>query len=340
MNKSNKRITIDQIAKLANVSKTTVSRIINHKPDVDEITRNKVLKIMEEYDYYPNVFARAMSTNRSNNIGLLILYDMEYVFSNPFYTEVMRGISTEVHERGYYLVLTYLKNSNYENLYKQKRVDGYIVMSPGIKHYNIIKELIDSEAPFISTANIDMDIPWVDIDNYQAAYKMTEHLISLGHKRIVFVGLEGVVSSKHRFKGFSDCMKNYGIEVDNQLIRNINIKSSMLGYNFIIKVMSSNNPPTAAFLAHDVIALKSISAINALGLSIPDDISVAGFDDIAMAEFTNPPLTTIKHPAFTKGLCAARVFLNYLEEKAPIETVLMDYEFVQRESTGPKKKGY
>ena len=149
-----------------------------------------------------------------------------------------------------------------------------------------------------------------------------------------FVAFDGVVSSMHRQKGFVDCMHDHDLEIEQRLINNLSINSKLLSYDYMVRIMNSPNPPTAAFLAHDIIAIKGMSAINALGLSVPNDISIAGFDDIAMAEFTNPPLTTIKHPAFTKGLNTARVFLDYLEDKAPLKTVLMDHEFIQRESTG------
>src|SRR5512140_2631496 len=159
------KITIDEIAKLAGVSKTTVSRVLNKKPDVDPATRERILALISEYDFQPNAFAKAISLQNSRYIGLLVPHKAAYIFSNSFYTEVMRGVSTEVDSCGYYLLICYAHEVNYLDIYKQKRVEGFVLLSPGSYHKGIIESLKTEQVPFVSTAKVtNEEMVYVDID--------------------------------------------------------------------------------------------------------------------------------------------------------------------------------
>jgi LacI family transcriptional regulator len=331
------RITISEIARIANVSKTTVSRVLNNKPDVDPATREKILALIDEYDFQPNAFAKAISLQKSHHIGLLVPHEVEYVFSNPFYTEVMRGVSTEVDRQGYYMVTCYAHQHNYLDIYKQKRVDGFVLLSPGSFHQNILEALAGHDVPFVSTALISAEekTPHVDVDNKEGAVQVMEHLISLGHRRIAYISKPSLKSSQDRLAGYLEVMERYNLPHDEDCCPMAKSSSVECGYENTQRLLALPKPPTAIFLANDVMAIGAIQAIQESGLSVPGDVSVVGFDDIPLGRYITPPLTTVRQPAFEKGLQAARILIDHLENKAPLRSLILGVELVVRKSTAP-----
>lgn len=328
-------MTIEEIAKLAGVSKTTVSRVINNKPDVNPDTRKRILGLIEQYDFQPNAFAKAISLQKSHNIGLIIPHEAEYIFSNQFYVEVMRGVSTEVNKRGYYLLICYPHDHNYVDIYKQKRVDGFILMSPGSFHKNIIESLNEANAPFVATAKIpgEKRMVYVDVDNYYGATLVIEHLISLGHRKIGFIGKPTLASSQDRMSGYKDTLEKHGITYDESLVRISENSSIKGGFDAMSQLLKNQNRPTSVFCTNDLMALGAINSVKQNGLSVPEDISIAGFDDIPLAEYINPPLTTVRQPAYEKGIRATKMLIQYLEKKTKPKSVNLDVELVIRKST-------
>jgi len=329
------KMTIDEIAGLAGVSKTTVSRVLNNKPDVNPETRELIKKLIEKYDFHPNAFAKAITLKKSHNIGLIIPYDAEYIFSNPFYVEVMRGVSTEVNRKGYYLLICYPHENNYINIYKQKRVDGFVVLSPGTFHTNIIKDLNDLQAPFVATAKIngEKNMVSVDVDNYYGATLAMEHLISLGHRKIGFIGKPSLASSQERLRGYREAIHKSGLFFDESMAIVSTTSSIKSGHEAMKRLISSHPNLTAVFAANDLMAIGAYKAVEESGRKIPDDISVVGFDDIPIIEYIKPSLTTIRQPAFEKGIKATKILIQYLEKKQKPKSVTMDVELVVREST-------
>jgi DNA-binding LacI/PurR family transcriptional regulator len=330
-------VTIGEIARIAGVSKTTVSRVLNNKPDVDPATREKILGLIAEYDFQPNAFAVAISQQKSRHIGLLIPHEAEYVFSNTFYTEVMRGVSTEVDNQDYYLVMCYAHEINYLDIYRQKRVDGFVLLSPGSFHHQIIQSLNASAVPFVSTAKVsdEENMVYVDVDNIYGAGLMMEHLISLGHRRIAYIGKPTLQSSIDRLNGYRAALQKHGIPEDPSLEMIVNTSSAESGRQFTLELLQCELRPTAIFLANDVMAFGALQAIQEIGLRIPQDISVAGYDDIPFAKYVHPALTTIHQPAFDKGVHAARLLIQLLESKIQPQITLLPVELVIRGSTGP-----
>ena len=333
---SKPKITITEISKIAGVSKTTVSRVLNNKPDVDSETRQKILSLIEQFDYQPNAFAKAISLQKTNHVGLIIPHNAEYVFSNSFYTEVMHGVSVEVDRQGYYLVLCYAHEVNYLDIYRQKRVDGFVLLSPGSYHIHIIDSLNKEGVPFVSTARISDEgsMTYVDVDNYYGATLAMEHLIELGHKRIAYIGKPTLKSSQDRLRGYQAVMQKYNLPLHDEWMQITDNSSAEGGYSYTVKLLQSNNIPSAIFLANDMQAIGAINAIKENGLRVPEDISVIGFDDIPLAKYTTPALTTIRQPTFQKGVNAARLLIEMLETGQPISSLTMDVELIVRESTG------
>jgi LacI family transcriptional regulator len=330
-------VTIGEIAKIAGVSKTTVSRVINNKPDVDPATRERILGLIDKYEFQPNALAVAISQQKSRHIGLLIPHEAEYVFSNTFYTEVMRGVSTEVDAQDYYLVMCFAHEINYLDIYRQKRVDGFILLSPGSFHHHIIRSLNASEVPFVSTAKVsdEEEMVYVDVDNFYGATLMMEHLISLGHRRIAYIGKPTLQSSIDRLNGYRSVLQKYALPEDPTLELVVDTSSAESGRNFTLELLKRETPPTAIFLANDVMAFGALQAIQECGMRIPQDISVAGYDDIPFAKYVHPALTTVHQPSYEKGVHAARLLIQQLESKIQPQTMILPVELVVRGSTGP-----
>ncbi len=332
-------MTIDEIAALASVSKTTVSRVINGKPDVSPKTRDRVLALIEEHSFTPNALAKAIISSKSENIGLIIPFEAQYIFSNPFYVEVLRGISTKVSESGYYLMLCYLKDHNYLNIYKQSRVDGYILLSPGSRHSVLINELLTAKAPFIATARVpelENDMTWVDVDHCKPAEEITKYLISLGHRRIAYVGKATISSSRERLKGYCTALRENGIDCDERLIRILDEPTVRAGHDAALQLIR-DSAPTAMFFASDLLAIGALNAMHECNLRVPEDVSIVGFDDIPLSEHLSPALTTVHQPAFEKGYRAASIFIDHLQTGEPMQSELLDTQLVVRKSAAPPK---
>ncbi len=332
-------VTIGEIAKKAGVSKTTVSRVLNNKPDVDPSTRERIMKLIAEYDYQPNAFAKAITLQKSHHIGLLIPHKAEYVFTNPFYTDVMHGVSTEVDRQEYYLLVCYAHEVNYLDIYKQKRVDGFVLLSPGSYHKTIIETLNRGRVPFVSTAMISNgdQITYVDVDNFHGARLVMDHLISLGHKRIAYIGKPSLKSSQDRLNGYKAALQEYGLPIDENLILISDTSSVESGHNCTLNLLNQEQVPSAIFLANDVMAIGAIQAIQQTGRHVPEDVSVVGFDDIPLARYVTPPLTTVRQPAFEKGVLAARMLIETLESDQTPEPLILDVELILRSSTALAK---
>ncbi|GHU66774.1 LacI family transcriptional regulator [Clostridia bacterium] len=327
-------ITISQIAELAGVSKTTVSRVLNKKPDVSAKTRERIEALIKQYDFSPNAFASAILTKKSNTIALVIPYDENYVLFNPYYTDMIRGVSNEIKKRGYYLLLVYSKSTDYLPAIRQKRVDGIIMLSPGSIHRKMIEEILGLDVPFVSAARTPSftNIHSVVTNDFKGAQLAIEHLVSLGHRRIAFInGPSILASSTERFRGYQDVLEKYGIPYDTSIVVNgdTSIES---GYKTAKKFLEDNSI-SALFTGSDLMAIGAISAMNDLGKSVPGDVSVVGFDDMPFSAYMNPPLTTIRQHSFKKGLLAARMLLDIIEGKDTKQRIEMPVELVVRNST-------
>jgi LacI family transcriptional regulator len=338
------KLTIKEIAKMANVTTTTVSRVINNKPDVKPETRELILGLIKKYNYQPNVFAKGISSQKSNCIALVIPHKESFILMNSFYAELLRGISSEFNKRGYFLLFYYANQKDCRdeaeylaNIFKQKRVDGFILLSPGKNCRKIVDSLKEIGAPFVLTSKMveqPSDIVYVNIDDYGGAKLATEHLIALGHHRIGMIknGSGILSSSEERFKGYYEALLSNNILYDNSLVK-IGATSLETGYTAMNELLNNEMRPTAVFVAADVMAIGAIRAIQERKLRIPEDISIVGFDDIPEAMFMNPPLTTVRQPAFGKGKKAAKLIIKMLDKKATVKSVIFGVELVIRNST-------
>lgn len=313
-------VTIKDVARQAGVDPSTVSRVIADNPRISARTKEKVLKVMEELDFYPNAIARSLANKSTKTIGAILPHSTEQFFVNPFFIEVMRGIGVSALKRGYNVLFSTGNTSEEEykatsRLVNEKRVDGLILLTSRIGD-KTIESLRKKHFPFVvvgKPSNME-DVNWVDNDNQEAGFQATEHLIKLGHRRIGFIGGEfSYVFMGERFKGYKKALDSYGIKFSKELL-SLGELVEEGGYNAAKKLIEQKNPPTAIVAADDLMAFGAMRAIKAQGLSIPDDISIIGFNDTPLASYVDPPLSSMQIFVYELGYNASETLINQLEE--------------------------
>ena len=328
-------MTIDEIAETAKVSKTTVSRVLNDKPDVSIRTRERVQKIIEQYGYQPNAGARAMVQRRVNNVGLIIPYEVDQAFMNPLDVEILRGICSFLETRRYYLVMCYPRENNYYDLYRQKRVDGFLLLDPCQDHHKLVESLLKEEIPFVTTTKLigfEQAVS-VSTNNYRGSRSATEYLLDKGHQRIAFICKKHYMSSVDRLKGFRDAMEARNIEVRSEFLCMGEMATAEDGYRLALKLLAASDRPTAIFAACDILAIGVMRACHEKNLRIPEDVAVVGFDDLTLLDCISPALTTVHQPAFEIGRLAAEKLIDYIESEKLPESSVLDARLVVRDST-------
>ncbi|MGM0603943.1 MAG: LacI family DNA-binding transcriptional regulator [Bacillota bacterium] len=329
------KVTIKDIARKAGVSVTTVSRVINNKPDVSSDTKKKVEKIIDETNYQPNTIARGLVLQKSYTIGLIIPD-----ISNPFFPEVARGIEDELRKEGYSVIFCNTDNrKTWEkesiDLLRSKQVDG-MILSLSYENCGEIFKLEKEGFPVVQLDRLveGSSVPSIAIDNTESAYTAAEYLISRGHKKIAHItGDLDTNTGRCRAEGFKRALQDYNINLpDKFYVKGDYSRSS--GYYSMKKILQSDELPTAVFTGNDLMAMGVYEAIFDAGLEIPDDISVFGHDDIDLASLIRPGLTTMRQPKYRIGKLAAEVLLGIINKnKAPnLTEVVLKTELIERES--------
>lgn len=327
--------TILDVARLSGVSTVTVSRVINSPDSVREETREKVFLAMGKCNYKYNALARGFVTKRSNTIGLIIP-----TINNPVFADSTLGVQEYGDTKNIRVILgnSYYKYSQEENLVKvlrESQVDGLILTTTNLKG-DVLKSLIDEKFPFVLLFSTIKGGPFsaVGIDNYRGGYLATEHLVSLGHKRIGMVAGNFTMTDRsyHRWHGYKSCLRNNNISYDKELLVQTDYSLSS-GRDSIRKLLDLPCPPTAVFCSNDYIALGAIKGAREKGLTLPDDLSIVGFDDMQTASYMVPALTTIRQPAYEMGRRAAELLLDQIEQPSKPIQDMMDVELVVRESS-------
>lgn len=345
--KQKNSVTLADIAQRAGVATMTVSRVVNENGYVSDETRERVLKVAREMNYRRNALARGLKRQRTETVGL-VLGDI----ANPFGAELARGVREVLAARGYTLFMCVSERSAREDMaafdsLADHRVDGVIVATRASKLGNDrLAEIIEMGIPVVLIGR-DFRHPLADLvtaDNLRGGHDATTHLISLGHRRIGFVGASlSNISGLKRFQGYVDALREHGLTMDEKLIvgrrdgreQTPGYATEEMGFECMNRLLELREPPTAIFARNDITALGAISAIKSAGLRIPQDIAVVGYDDIPLARHTSPPLTTIRQPTREQGRLAAELLLRRVESsEAPgREERILDCELVVREST-------
>ncbi|MDQ0217433.1 LacI family transcriptional regulator [Peribacillus cavernae] len=326
-------IRIVDVAKMANVSTATVSRVITNSGTVKRETTERVLEAIELLNYQPNVLARQLRRSETNTI-LVVVPDI----TNTFFSKVLRGIEAVAIENGYQVLLGDALNNverenGYINILRQKKADGMILLTARIDE-GLLDE-IAKELPVVLACEYmeGSQIPTVSIDNISSSRKAAEHLIGLGHQRIGFIsGPLNVVLGRDRLKGFKQAMSQHGLPIEPLLVQEGDF-SYESGYNLMMKFLALEHPPTAVFAANDEMAIGAIKAIKFRGLSVPENISVIGFDNIKISSIFEPALTTIAQPAYDIGQKAMELLIKLINKDSLTKNqYMLEDELIIRES--------
>lgn len=312
--------TIRDVARRARVSKSTVSRVLTGATGVSEETRSRVLAASRDLGYRPNALARTLSTGRSKVIGLVVSD-----ITNPFFPEVARGIEDVAAMYNYSVILCNTdsqpgKEESYVRVLLEKGVDGIIFTSVRMGETNLT-DLTRRGVPFVLAGRTLASHPaWsVEVDNFLGGCLATEHLIHLGHREIAFIGgPPGVSSAEARLSGYQQALARHRLELDPALLLEGDFRHQG-GLAAARKLFSSGTAPTAVFAANDFMALGVLEALRELRLAVPGEVSVVGFDDIALAAPVD--LTTVAQPRYDLGAIAARQLIRLVEQdEEPPET--------------------
>ncbi|WP_027721881.1 LacI family DNA-binding transcriptional regulator [Maridesulfovibrio zosterae] len=327
--------TILDVARLAQVSTATVSRVINSPETVREETREKVLRAMKMCNYKYNALARGFATKRSNTIGLIIPN-----INNPVFAKSTMGVQEYADQKNIKVILgntsyKYSQEENLINALRESQVDGLIITTTNPKG-KVIKSLVDEGVPLVLLFSTIKGgaISAVGVDNYRGGYLATEHLISLGHKRIGMVAGNFNVTDRgyHRWHGYKRCLKDNGIAYDKELL--VQTEHSLIGgRNSIKTLLKLSSPPTAVFCSNDYIALGASKGARESGLNLPEDLSIVGFDDMPTASYMVPSLTSIRQPAYEMGRRACEILLQIMADPTTPVQHMMETKLVVREST-------
>lgn len=337
---TNKRSTSKDVARLAGVSRTTVSFVLNNIPDsnIPENTRQRVLDAAKQLNYHPNASGRKLASGKSKMIGLIRLQSTEQVFNDAFLLQVLVGIEQAASQWGFHVLLKHInhdKQEEYSQLITENHVDGIILSGPLQKDPDLIK-LHQDGVPIILLGQMsNTKIPFVDVNAELGSKKAVDYLVACGHKRIAMITNAKLEysSAQQRKSGYLAALKEANIPIDETLIKEGDFTPAS-GFDAMKELLTLSNSPTAVFVASDVVAIGAIQAIKQSGLRIPQNIEIIGFDDIPMAEYFDPPLSTVRLPAFELGKEAGEQLIKMiLGDGSNLPGVLLETELILREST-------
>lgn len=332
--------TIKDVAKRAGVSIATVSFVINKKKSISIETKNRVLKAIKALDYHPSSSAIDLVSGKTGNIGF-ILTDDHFLRTEPFYTRIFLGAEFEARNEGYYIILTSIRpdfndQDPLPRFILNKSVDGVIIA--GKIPSSLIKRISSYGLP---TVYIDYVPPTnccslVLIDNIQGGLIATNHLISLGHKNIAFIG--GDIkhpSLSDRLNGYKQALNNANIPIRNNLIIiDAKYPDRQNGYDSAKKLFTKNKNITAVFAGNDAMGIGILHYLKENGYRVPDDVSLIGFDDVESDLMLTPPLSTIRVPKIEMGSEALKLMASTIKNKKTLnKKILVPVELIKREST-------
>ncbi|GAB4469572.1 MAG: LacI family DNA-binding transcriptional regulator [Anaerolineales bacterium] len=342
--KKRKRVTSQDVANLAGVSRTTVSFVLNRVENVHirEETRQKVLAAAKSLGYVPNANAQALVRHRSQTIALVVTRSPHHIASDSFLPKIIAGLVEVIQPYDLRLLIEWVslegQYQTYSQLVRAKRIDGLIITTPRLDDASL-GELAEVGVPAVLIGNNpESNLYSVDIDNQAAARLAVEYLIRLGHRQIACItnAPRSYSAAVERLQGYLDALQSAAIVPDESLIRYGNFDPES-GYEQMRSLLQSGHPFSAVFVASDNVAIGAKAAIREQGMRVPADISIVGFDDIPWAQYADPPLTTVRLPAIELAKTAAQMLVELLEGESSVpRNVLLEVELVERKSCLPR----
>lgn len=332
-------VTIKQIASLAGVSRSTVSRVLTGHPNVKPATREKVERIIRELDYRPSSLAQGLSRGSVNIVALLV-GDIR----NPFYSEVARGVEDVASQAGYMVVFcdTDYQNERENQYLKMAQQYGFagLIMMTAMDTDELIPVMENVKCPivllnrYISTYSTDT----VLVDNVHGGYIVGQHLAKLGHRQIGFLGgPKSSSASRERAKGFYQAISDFGIQIESRNVVEGDLKMES-GYRYgKAWLRKKQNQPTAIFAANDLMALGVMQALQEEGVRIPEDVSIVGYDDLPVSKVPAISLTTVRQPQYQMGSVAMKILLERIRENSDCvpQRIVYTPELIVRRTTAP-----
>lgn len=341
--------TIRDVAKKAQVHPSTVSRVFSGSASISEPTRQRVLDAADDLGFQPNAIARSLSTQRTNTIGIVVPHVYEGFFDDSFFPQIMRGMLEASYNHNFRLIVGGSQGyqdeiSQIVDIMQSSQADGIVVMSSRLD-VNTVDQLREQNTPFVLLGHPPKqetsEIIWVDADNRASTRQAIEHLLSLGHRKIAYVGGDPkTLTTRERQQAYEEVMKVAGIKPHPKWI-DYGYFDEPGGYTAVqrMKVLGED-VPTAFYAANDLMAIGVLRALIELGIKVPERVSVMGTNNSYLSQHTSPPLTTIEVPYAELGKKAVELLITQITKrnKAPASYV-EDCHLVLRGSTGPAPRG-
>lgn len=330
-------VTIKEVADLAKVSTSTVSRVLAGNPRISDETKERVWKAVKHLNYHPNAIARSLANKSTNTLGVILPSGNDDLFKNPFFIQAMTGISKYAKKIGYYIMYTYSKNEEEEvniidNYINSKLVDGIILLTSRYDDKSI-KNLKNRKFPFVVIGrpdDIDNDL-WIDNDNFRAMREIVYYLIEKEHRNIAFIGgPSNLYMSRDRYQGYISALQENNIDIDSNYIYEMEDFTEECGY-LAAKKIFENKSVTGIVTTDDLLAFGALKFMKEKSIK---DISIAGFNNTPLSEYQSPPLTTVNINADLLGYNAAKLLISSLRNTLEGKNYfIVNTEIIKREST-------
>jgi len=337
-----KRATAREVAELAGVSRTTVSFVLNSVPGmrISEETRQRVFEAARQLDYHPDATARRMAYGQTRVIGFVVRQSPDQFFADHFLPQVLSGLSRCATAQSYHILFEPIppgdETGTYARLVRERHVDGIVLSGPRFDDQELLK--IHAEGAYVVLMGKlpGTSIPSVDVDNIGGAHIATQHLINLGYRHIALITNAPLAytASADRLAGYRQTLEAAGIAYQEKFVRYGSF-TPQSGFDAMSSLLTLDSRPTAVFVASDTVALGALQAIHQRGMNVPEDLALIGFDDIPLAEFMAPPLTSVHLPAYGLGWGAADLLIRLIAgEEIRDRHVVLETDLVMRESCG------
>jgi LacI family transcriptional regulator len=336
------KLTIVDVARLAGVSRSTVSRVMNGREDVRTIVRARVLQVIDETGYRPSATARSLVSRRTGVLGLVIPWRVSQLLEDPYFVGLIRGVSRASNAAGTTLSFFLFETAEeelelYPRVVAPRLVDG--LMLAGLRTDDpLLDEVANSGIPMVSLGRVPHrdDVSWVDVDNFEGSRRAVQHLVGLGHTRIATIaGPQETVSGIDRHEGFIEGMREAGLAPEFVEFADW---SGDGGYAAMLELL--RHQPTAVYVASDTMAMGALRAVNDSNLSVPQDLSMVSFDGLPASDRSSPPLTTLRQPIPQIGEVLIKILLDQIdaETREPVRK-LIPTQLIVRESSGSPRPG-
>jgi LacI family transcriptional regulator, galactose operon repressor len=332
-------VNLEEIARLSGVSRSTVSRVINNHPKVNSKTRAKVYEIIQRMDYHPSAAARRLAGGRTNILGLVIPMGVPRLFTDPFFPLLIQGVSQacSAHEHS---VMLWVAEAEYERrtirqVLQNKLIDGVIIAS-AILDDPLLEALIEGSLPFVLVGRhpASPQVNYVDVDNYNSTREIVTYLLRLGHRRIGTIsGPQNMIAGLDRLEGYRAALRQWGLPVEPELAIEGDFTEEG-GYRAMQRLIPHH--PQATFCASDAMAIGALRAVREASLRVPDNMSVASFDDLPFSARSEPPLTTVRQPILRLGTAAVETLMDIIVHPDSLpRNVILPTELIIRASCCP-----